>query len=175
MNRHAAAVLSYAGGIVGLAVVGACTAHAAPPSFPDLRGYTPVNSQDYVITYDTPGIAVSGTYFLTPDGIKCTIESSDALCAGNNFPGVPPATPSSGGTPRVNQISTAMPIRATSSAFGTSDTVRDHPIKTLPPNHSIAVDGVICGVNGSGMTACKDPQGHGFILSPQWSGWLPRV
>ncbi|SPM39834.1 hypothetical protein MNAB215_2027, partial [Mycobacterium numidiamassiliense] len=24
-------------------------------------------------------------------------------------------------------------------------------------------------------TACKDPQGHGFVLSPRGSGWLPHV
>ncbi|RAV09475.1 hypothetical protein DQP57_15185 [Mycobacterium colombiense] len=48
-------------------------------------------------------------------------------------------------------------------------------VKTLPPSHSITVDGVICGVDNSGMTACKDPQGHGFVLSPHGSSWLPHV
>ncbi|QCR71458.1 hypothetical protein FCV17_06315 [Mycobacterium avium subsp. hominissuis] len=33
----------------------------------------------------------------------------------------------------------------------------------------------ICGVDNSGTTACKDPQGRGFVLSPHGSGWLPHV
>ncbi|CAG6866798.1 hypothetical protein [Mycobacterium avium] len=41
--------------------------------------------------------------------------------------------------------------------------------------HSITVDGVICGVDNSGTTACKDPQDRGFILSPHGSKWLPHV
>ncbi|MBZ4620668.1 hypothetical protein GBO18_12020, partial [Mycobacterium avium subsp. hominissuis] len=36
-------------------------------------------------------------------------------------------------------------------------------------------DGVVCGVDDSGTTACKDPQGRGFVLSPHGSGWLPHV
>jgi hypothetical protein len=56
-----------------------------------------------------------------------------------------------------------------------NNTVQGTPIKALPPNHSITVDGVICGVDGAGMTACKDPQGRGFILSPSWSGWSAHI
>lgn len=41
--------------------------------------------------------------------------------------------------------------------------------------HSITVDGATCGVDGAGMTACKDAQGEGFILSPSWSGWLAHI
>ncbi|MBS9535178.1 hypothetical protein KIH27_16445 [Mycobacterium sp. M1] len=60
-------------------------------------------------------------------------------------------------------------------SLGTSDTIHDQPIKTLPPFHSIALGGVICGVDDAGTTACKDPQGRGFVLSPKGSGWLPHV
>jgi hypothetical protein len=41
--------------------------------------------------------------------------------------------------------------------------------------HSITVNGIICGADNAGTTACKDPQGRGFVLSPHGSGWLPHV
>jgi len=47
--------------------------------------------------------------------------------------------------------------------------------KQLPAFHTIIVNGVTCGVDDKKMTACKDPQGRGFILSPAWSGWLPNL
>src|SRR5882757_9154285 len=43
------------------------------------------------------------------------------------------------------------------------------------PFHSITFNGATCGVDDSGTTACEDSQGRGFILSPAWSGWLPKV
>jgi hypothetical protein len=170
------ALATTAGMFVAAFTVGACTAHADPPPFPDIGSYAAVNPSDYVITYDTPGIPVSGTYFRTPDGISCSvIAGGSAGCSGNNFPGVPPAAPTEGGTPRVNAISTNTPIHPGGDTTGTDGTIREHPIKILPPFHSISLDGVICGANDAGMTACKDPQGQGFILSPSWSGWLPHV
>jgi hypothetical protein len=30
-------------------------------------------------------------------------------------------------------------------------------------------------VDNAGTTACKDPQGRGFVLSPRGSAWLPHV
>jgi hypothetical protein len=170
------ALIATAGFFVAALPLNGCTAQADPPSFPDIDAYTAVNQRDYVIAYDTPGIVVSGTYFLTPDGISCSITvGAYAGCSGNNFPGVPPATPTKGGAPRVNTISTDSRIRPVSDTTGTDGTIRDQPIKILPPFHSISLGGVICGVDDAGMTACKDPQGRGFILSPSWSGWLPHV
>ncbi|MBS9534868.1 hypothetical protein KIH27_14845 [Mycobacterium sp. M1] len=166
-----------AGGVFAAAMaLGACNAHADPPPFPDIDSYAPVNARDHLISYDTPGIVVSGTYFLTPDGISCSITiGAYAGCTGNNFPAVPPAAPTKGGAPHVNTISTGSQIRPVSDDTGTDGTIHNEPIKTLPPFHSISLGGVICGVDDAGTTACKDPQGRGFILSPSWSGWLPRV
>jgi hypothetical protein len=56
-----------------------------------------------------------------------------------------------------------------------TDAFDGQPIKTLPPLHSITVGGAVCGVDDKGTTVCKDAQGRGFILSPTWSSWLPRV
>jgi hypothetical protein len=171
-----AKTLAGAAGVLTTVVVGGCNAHADPPSFPDIAGYPPVNAGDYAITIDTPGISHTETYFLSPNGVVCTVRpGSGAACAGNNLPGIPPAAPTSGGTPRVNLLGTDGPVQPSGGSFGTSDTIRGHPVKTLPPLHSIALGGVICGVDDSGTTACKDPQGRGFILSPSWSGWLPHV
>jgi hypothetical protein len=165
-----------AAGILTAAVTTSCTAHAEPPKFPDLSSYAQANAGDYAITIDTPGISHKTTFFLTPDGIVCGINAgASAGCTGNDFPGVPPAAPTEGGTPRVNAISTSSPIHPSGDAIGENGMVRDQPIKTLPPFHSISLGGVICGVDDAGMTACKDPQGRGFILSPSWSGWLPHV
>jgi hypothetical protein len=162
--------------LIAAAATTSCRAQAEPPKFPDLSSYAQVNAGDYLISYDTPGIRVSGTYFLTPNGISCSMTiGAYAGCSGNNFPGVPPATPTEGGTPHVNTISTSSPIRPISDATGLDGTIRDQPIKTLPPSHSISLGGVMCGVDGSGTTACKDPQGRGFILSPSWSGWFPHA
>jgi hypothetical protein len=171
-----AKTLTAAAGVLSTIVVGGCSAHADSPSFPDIASYPPVNAGDYVIIIDTPGISHTETYFLTPDGIVCTVRpGSGAACAGNNLPGIPPASPTPGGTPRVNLIGTDGPVQPSSGVLGTSDTVRGHPIKALPPMHSITANGVICGVDGSGTTACKDPQGRGFVLSPNGSGWLSHV
>lgn len=169
--RVIASVTTAASWVIGTAMFTVSRAHADPPPFPNIDSYTPVNADDYAITIDTPGIEVKATYFLTPDGILCSITlGAFAGCSGNNFPGVPPA-----GTPRVNAIGTGTPLHPTGDTLGTSGTVRGQKVKVLPPFHSLSLGGVVCGVDDARMTACKDPQGSGFILSPPWSGELPHV
>lgn len=140
--------------------------------FPDLSRYTPVNVHDYEIPFTTPGHAPKPmVYFLTPDGILCDFTfTRSAQCTGNNFPGVPPASPSPGGTQRVNWIGTDKELQETTTPITDSRSVR-----TLPPCHSITVDGIICGVDGTGTTACKDTQDRGFLLSPNGPKWFPHV
>ena len=151
------------------AAVGAITpAHADAPAFPDLSGYAPVNAADYVIAIPNTGRAADDTvYFLTPDGIACNFLSGSAGCTGSNFPGVP------GGGEK--SVGTDGGIQPTNAPITTDNTVRGQAIKTLPPFHSITVDGIICGVDDARMTACKDTRGRGFVLSPGGSGWLPHV
>ena len=152
--------------IAAASIATACQAHAGPPDFPDLGKYTPAKVADYTIELpNTGGPTQSVVYFLTPDGITCSFGNPPgADCIGEHFPGTAPA-----GRGLVNWIGTDQPLQTT------SDPIRNNATKLLPPNHSITVDGVICGVDGAGTTACKDPQGHGFILSPSWSGWLEHV
>jgi hypothetical protein len=153
-----------------VAVISACNAHAEPPRFPDFGGYTPVNVADYEVNASTPGIPATEVFFVTPDGINCSFQSGQAQCTGNNFPGIPPAAPTPSGSSRVNWIGTESGLQQIAPSAGAPTGV-----KTLAPLHSITVDGAICGVDNTGTTACKDPQGHGFVLSPHGSGWLPHV
>jgi hypothetical protein len=160
-------------GTVGLLIVGCRTeSHAGPPAFPDLSSYKPVNVSDYTITLPNPGRTAFGqVFFLTPDGIACDFTNPAAAgCTGDNLPGVAAQDKNPytyAGTDGGIQPSTSTPY--------VNGTIQEHQIKTLPPFHSITVNGVICGVDGSGTTACKDPQGHGFVLSPQGSASLPHT
>jgi hypothetical protein len=159
-------------GVVAIALLSACTAHAKPEpgKFPDISGYTPVNVDDYRIDTTSPGFSSNQVVFLTPDGIPCTIASKGAGCTGDNLPGIQPADKNP-----YTYVDTASGIERTRSTPYVDNTLRDQKIKTLAPFHSITVDGVTCGVDDEKTTACKDPQGRGFVLSPTWSGWLPKV
>jgi hypothetical protein len=163
---------------LGLLVGGSpARAHADTPRFPDLGGYTPANVADYEVDTTTPGIPSQAVFFLTPDGIICSVDPQGAGCTGNNFPAVPPVANSYDGRV-VNAVGTDTGLNTTNAPIGTGGphgTAHGNPVKTLPPLHSITVGGVVCGVDGSGTTACKDPQGRGFVLSPKGSGWLPHV
>jgi hypothetical protein len=154
------------------AIIGACTAHADSPVFPDLGGYTPVNASNYTIALPNTGRApVSQVFFLTPDGIACSFSSpASAGCTGDNIPGVAPQDKNP-----YTFVGTESGIQPATSTPYANGTVQEHRIQTLPPLHSITVNGVICGVDNAGTTACKDTQGRAFVLSPQGSGWLPHV
>lgn len=167
-----AKTLVIATAIIGAAVTGACAAHADTPKFPDLSGYAPVNVQDYIIGLPNTGRAPLDTvYFRTPDGITCDFFSGEAQCTGNNLPAIPPAS----GAGSVNSIGTASGLGQTNDPIAPNGQAYGHPLATLPPMHSITVNGVVCGVDNAGTTACKDPQGRGFVLSSHGSGWLPHV
>jgi hypothetical protein len=152
------------------AILTSCAARADAPAFPDISGYSPVNVADYTIGLPNPGHAPLNTvYFLTPDAITCDFFSGEAQCTGNNFPSVPPAT----GASNVNSIGTTSGLGQTNDPIAPDGQVYGRSPKTLPPLHSIAVNGVTCGVDNTGITACKDSQGRGFVLSPH--GSLPHV
>jgi len=148
------------------------TARAGPPTFPDLRAYTPVTVSDYTIALPNPGHApLNAVYFVTPDGITCDFGNPPAAgCTGNNLPGIAPQDKNP-----YTYVGTDTGIQPATSTPYVNATIQEHQIRTLPPFHSITVDGVICGVDNSGMTACKDSPGRGFVLSPRGSGWLPHV
>ncbi|WP_369828672.1 hypothetical protein [Mycobacterium sp. 852002-53434_SCH5985345] len=163
-------------GLAGATLLAACAAHADGPKFPDLSKYAVAAPADYTIDVPNPGRPPLATvYFLTPDGIVCNFLPDQAQCSGNNFPAIPPATGNTNASrAAVNWIGTTTGLKQTNEGEP-SRVIDDQPIKTLPPFHSLSVNGFTCGVDNSGMTACKDPQGRGFVLSPHGSGWLPHV
>jgi hypothetical protein len=172
MIAKAFAVVTATAGFTALSV---CTAQADTPRFPDLAADTPVNIEDYGIDTTTPGMPSSEIYFVTPDGVICNITATQAQCSGNNLPAIPPAVSDpSRNLNRVNWIGTVTGLKQTTEG-AIPNPFNGQTIKTLPPRHSIAAYGSICGVDDRGTTACKDSKGRGFVLSPQGSGWLPKV
>jgi hypothetical protein len=165
---------------ISLAVLGCHPkSHAQPPAFPDLGSYTPVNVADYSIEIPNAGRpqTSSRVYFLTPDGNACVVDPAAADCTGNNFPGVSPNTQTSAqGAHGANWIGTNIPLQQTGTPLAPDDhTIQGHPIRPLPPLHSLTVGATVCGVDAAGTTACKDPQGQGFMISPQGTFSLPHV
>ena len=163
-------VLAVAAGVASTLLFSACEAQAEPSKFPDISGYAPVDISEYGIDTTSPGVPSSQVFFLTPDGIPCSFSSGTVGCKGDNLPGIPaedkkPYT-------YIDTVTGIQPARSTSYV---DNTIRVQPIKTLPPLHSITVGDVTCGVDDKQTTACKDAQGRGFVLSPAWSGWLPKV
>lgn len=170
--------------VIGLS--SACTATADPPTpttepksaeaarFPNMDNYAAANPDDYKTQYETPGrpgAKMTRYDFTTPDGIGCGFEQRpSASCAGNNLPSIAPVCDPPKRSYGGNEISTNTGLREVGipcdgNASG----------KTLPPFHTLTVYGVTCGVDDKGTTACKDPQGRAFVLSPSWSGWIPKV
>ncbi len=144
---------------------------AEPPRFPDIGKYAPVNVADYTIALPNPGRApIDEVVFLTPDGIPCSFLSDTAGCKGDNLPG----TQAKDKNP-FTDIGTDSGIQPATSTPYSNGMIQGHKIKTLPPLHSITVNGVTCGVDDAHMTACRDSRGRGFVMSPQGSDWLPHV
>lgn len=170
--------------LASIVLTSACTASAephesgGPVAFPDMSGYTAANPDDYAQALDNPGRPekLIKYAFDTPDGVRCSFgKPASASCGGNNLPAVSPATCDSvQGIYRYNVMSTSRGLQQWPR--GSSNCSEDSPPhKVLPPFHTLTVNGVVCGVDDKGMTACKDPQGQGFVLSPSWSGWIPKV
>ncbi|MHA3022960.1 hypothetical protein ACXPWS_22210 [Mycobacterium sp. BMJ-28] len=159
----------------------ATTTAEAASRFPDLSGYTPVNPDDYAQQLTSPGRPDdrTGYFFTTPGDVHCSLDPFPlAVCTGNDLPGVQPAQcdPDRHRFP-VNTISTDRGLSKTAgrSCNDTAASDDSSPNKVLPPFHTLTVYGVTCGVDDLGTTACKDPQGRGFVLSPSWSGWLAKI
>jgi hypothetical protein len=116
-------------------------------------------------------------YFLTPDANARAVNPAAADCTGNNFPGAPPNTETCAqGAHGANWIAPNIAPEPTGTPPASNDhTVHGHPLWPLPALHPITVGGSICGVDAGRTTACKDPQGRGFMISPQGSFSLPHV
>ena len=149
--------------------------NADTPKFPDIDSYTPVNAKDYTIELPNPGRApTEKVFFATPDGLFCSFDPGDdaiagvAGCTGTKLPGTPALGP-------YTSISTINGPQADTSTPFVDGAIQGHKVAVLPPLHSIAVSEFVCGVDDKGMTACNDTKGRGFLISPSWTGWLPKV
>jgi len=183
MSRLLAALLL----LTTMELSSACTATADPPTpsnpttsaetgkFPDMSSYTAANPDDYKREYKTPGrpdATMTAYNFATPDGVSCGFDQPPvASCAGNNLPAIPPVCKPPERNYGANEIATDIGLRE----VGLPCENKSPEYKVLPPFHTLTVYGVTCGVDDKGTTACKDPRGRGFVLSPSWSGWLPKV
>src|SRR5882757_7727216 len=113
----------------GITVLSDCTAHADPPTFPNLGSYAPVNASDFALDTTSPGIPSSQVFFITPDGLPCIFLSGTAGCTGDNLPGVSEKDKS-----LYTYVGTAGGIHGAGSTPYVNNTVPGQPIKTLPPS-----------------------------------------
>lgn len=161
--------------MLGVCIAAGCGSESAAdtPAFPDMGDWTAVDVKDYEVDLTTPGRSNSGIFFKTPDGVVCGLNGypPGAGCSGPELPGLPPATNDYSAV----TIDTLKGIGDTNSPASQDGKVHGNPVNTLPPFHTITADGTICGVDDAGTTACKDAEGHGFVLSPQGSRYLPKV
>ncbi|TRW82028.1 hypothetical protein FK535_14165 [Mycolicibacterium sp. 018/SC-01/001] len=158
--------------VAALAACGGTTAGQAapttptlPPGFPDLSALAQVDTKDYFESFPY----FRGVHFTTPDGLECDSNDMNSLddpavrrltCDGprpDKGPGtwkvaVSTDTPASiePGTPPLNPTYT--PDASTQAT-------------PLPPQHRIDYEGIRCGVDEKGTTACTVGE-HGFLLTP---------
>lgn len=159
------------------------SAAAAPPGFPDLNAFTPVDPQGYLgasryLDNDDKDV---GVWFSTSDGVVCswayfpkTMESPmgwpGITCMGN-IPGIPDSVPDNGG-PGCARV-WPQPV--------SSDFVFDRHGGACPPFAGAAVlnagqrietGDATCVVGANQLVACVDPsRDKGFVLQPSGS-WV---
>jgi hypothetical protein len=145
--------------------VGSLTAAAAPPGFPDVNAFTPVEPKAYTIS--KPDSTFIG--FVTTRGVSCTWGySSDpnahgpVECSGNIL-GIPDSAPD-GGNSGCAAASSNAPITRRGGAcapFSSS-------LATLNGGQKLTAVNVTCVVGADGLTACIDGD-HGLVLQPSGS------
>lgn len=184
MNRIVLALL-----ITGFAALSpAPTATAAPPGFPDVNAFVPVDPQPHIYRhyrngdYGDMSALDRLVKFSTPDGVSCFYNyilpaaANPALNAGincwGNIPGIPDAVPDSGG-PGCAKVSWA---------FLSNEFVLDRHgghcppfpagIGVLNPGQKIETGNATCMVGEGALVACVDPtKDRGFVLQPSGS-WV---
>jgi hypothetical protein len=148
---------------------GSPIAAAAPPGFPDVNAFSPVDPSSHTIS--NPRSAVIG--FVAPGGVGCSwrysTDPSDhaaVLCEGN-IPGIPASAPDNGSTGC-----------AQAKAAGGAYVINSHggacpPFNGFPPlnvGQSLSATNITCVVGANDLTACIDSSDdHGFVLQPSGS------
>ena len=131
---------------------------ASTPAFPDFGGYTPVDAKAYFQSRPYFG----GIMFSTPDGLSCDHNAMNSL----NDPNVVSLTCTG---PRPDQGPGNWKVRVTTDRAATVDRASNNPPEggpypLVPARHTITYEGIFCGVDADGTTACRIG-GHGFVLT----------
>jgi hypothetical protein len=146
---------------------------AAPPAFPDLNAFQPVDPALYTKHFPMGG---GGVFFATPDGLQCGWASLDngpqvhvsGGCDGP-LPGLPDTAPR--GQYGCEMVGTASTLPSDLSPYsfykGTC------PVITSPllnVGQKITAANTTCLVGADRLTACIDPiLNRGFVLQPAGS------
>jgi hypothetical protein len=166
-GRVALAVIA---GIVAILGCSHCTsgvAMAAPPGFPELDAFQPVDPGPYT----SAGRAGGAVYFATPDRLQCVLPAAakpgdhvSASCDGP-LPGLPDNAPvGSDGCSMVGPP-TSLPTDLSPYTFqkGTGCPIITTPV--LNAGQKISKGDITCVVGADRLTACIDPiLNRGFVL-----------
>ncbi|AFM18974.1 hypothetical protein Mycch_4260 [Mycolicibacterium chubuense NBB4] len=157
--------------IMLISLLSACSpaveqAAASPPTpdFPDLSGYTPVDTQEYMQSYPY----FRGFDLVTPDGQQCNHNAMNSL-------GDPSRMTLTCDGPRPDQGPGTWEVRVATDQAATIEQTEpldpSYPAdpsmrpKQLPAMHKITYQSIECGADATGMTACRVGD-HGFVLTP---------
>jgi len=160
--------------VLGLAhsLTQASTAAAAPPGFPDLDAFQPVDPAQYA----TGGRGGGQTFFATPDGLQCgwpiVNKPDDHVSAGCDgpLPGLPVTAPVGSDGCSVVGTATSLPSDLGPYGFqrGTGCPVLTSQV--LNVGQKITAANITCVVGADRLTACIDPiLNRGFVLQPAGS------
>jgi hypothetical protein len=135
------------------------TTTAAAPDFPDLSGLAAVDATQYYQSRPYFG----GILFATPDGMSCDNNAMNSLDDTN-------VVVLSCTGPRPDRGPGNWKVRVATNKAATIEQASNEPpeggpYKPLPAQHTIDYQGILCGVDGKGMTACRIGD-HGFVLTP---------
>lgn len=141
------------------------SATALPNGFPDLSMLTPVDTKQFFQSQPY----FRGVQFRTPDGQECYSNDMNSLddpalrtltCEG-------PRPDKGPGTWEID-VATDQPASIGPAAPPDSPTYTPDPstdAAALAPQHRIDYEGIQCGVDDKGTTACRVGE-HGFVLTP---------
>jgi hypothetical protein len=160
--------------VLGLipALAGLGTATAAPPGFPDLNAFQPVDPAHYAMG----GRGGGQTFFATPDGIQCGWPLTDkpddhvsAGCAGP-IPGLPDNAPVGADGCSAVGTSTSLPSDLGPYGFHKGTGCPVITSQMLNVGQKISASNITCVVGADRLTACIDLiLNRGFVLQPSGS------
>lgn len=152
--------------------LGTGTAAAAPPGFPDLDAFTPVEANQYAASAGKTSVAVK---FSTPDGLECGLANygpdspetqNYAWCSGG-IPGMPADAESVHG--EADKV-TGYGGPVFMYKFVKNGGFKPGPQKILDVGQKISSANITCVIGADRLAACINRvDNHGFVLQPSGS------